>query len=167
MTRWLHLNLDMLRENPNWQPEEPEEEGAVRVSLIPNVIPFLPAVQATLIKKRADTWKFLTGVMAADTEWPRGMEPDMTVAEPPRLAAGHTEFGVCQFQSLSHPNSRMVSTNGQSQRGVLRKLWNIHSSPANVTKLQEHRIGHERYAPSEAKEVCLFPLSVLRIALQI
>lgn len=35
--------------------------------------------------------------MGADTEWPGGMELDVTVAEPLRLAPGHTEFGGCQF----------------------------------------------------------------------
>ena len=77
------------------------------------------------MKKWAETWKFLTGVVGTGTEWLGMMEFDVTVAEPSRLAPGHAEFAVCHFQSLSCPDSRMVTTNGQSQREVFRKLKNI------------------------------------------
>lgn len=73
--------------------------------------------------------------MGAGTEWPGVMELDVTVAERSRLAPGHAEFGVCQFQFLSCPDSKMVTTNGQSQWEVFRKLENILSCPSDVAKL--------------------------------
>lgn len=135
MTEWLGLNLDMSRENPNWQLEGAERGRRCPFLPHPKCHPFLvQAAQATLMKKRADTWKFLTGVTGAGTEKPREMELDVTVAELLRLAPGHAEFGVCQFQSLSRSFSIMVTANRQCQREVFRKLKNIFSWPS--AKLQ-------------------------------
>lgn len=92
----------------------------------PKCHPFLVlAGQEFRMKTWAHIWKFLTGVMGAGTEWPGVMQLDVTEAEPSRLAPGHAKFGVCQSQSLSCPDSRMVTTNGQSQWEVFRKLKNF------------------------------------------
>lgn len=80
--------------------------------------------------------------MGVDTEWPRGMELDVTVAEPWRLAPGHTEFGGCQFQFSSHPNSGMVSTHGQSQREAFRELLQQHAKQVmDATEPQQCSAG--------------------------
>lgn len=139
----------MLRENPNWHLQEAESGRHCPFLPHPKCHPFLvQAGQAIVMKKWADTWKFLTGVMGAGTERPGVMELDVTVTEPSRPAPGHAEFDVRQFQSLSCPDSRMVTTNGQSQWKCSENLknpfltkWWCHNNIGAATRMRVLQLG--------------------------